>query len=71
MSRPNVFEEAVSQVVSLVRNYELDAPSRAPEMVTFYQARLLNDVGSVLQQARLETQMAASEVEMWRKWCQS
>jgi hypothetical protein len=42
--------ETVKRITTLVQHYHRDAPFRAPETVPEYQARLLNQVWSVLQE---------------------
>jgi hypothetical protein len=53
-SRPapaDVLAEAVERITRSVNHYHRDAPFRAPETVPEWQARLLNDIWSVLTDA--------------------
>lgn len=47
-----VLSERVERITRLVNNYHRDAPFRAPETVPEWQARLLNEVWSVLMEAQ-------------------
>jgi hypothetical protein len=52
--------ETVARVTTLVNHYHRDAPFRAPETVPEWQARLLNDVWTVLGEAQESASSARS-----------
>ena len=47
-----VLSHTVKRITTLVEHYHRDAPFRAPETVPEHQARLLNSVWYVLQEAQ-------------------
>lgn len=47
----NTLNETVARVSTIVNHYHRDAPFRAPESVPEFQARMLNNVWSVLSEA--------------------
>lgn len=56
-----VLSETVARVTTLVNHYHRDAPFRAPETVPEFQARLLNNVWTVLAEAQKDETNASSQ----------